>query len=63
MALGHEWTPIVRVTPPAGAAYTVTLSSLLWMTICQPHWEPLHAVADMGVLGSRLIARLGAVVP
>lgn len=47
MALGHNWTPIVRVTPPAGAAYTVTLSSLTWNTVCQPVYEPLHNVKEM----------------
>lgn len=47
MALGHDWTPIVRITPPAGAAYTRTLSSLAWMTVCQPSYEPLQQVKEM----------------
>lgn len=47
MALGHDYTAIVRITPPAGPAYTVNLSSLGWMTVCQPLYEPLHDVKEM----------------
>jgi hypothetical protein len=47
MALGHDWTPIVRVTPPAGAVYTVSLQGLTWMTVGQPSWEPLHQIKEM----------------
>ena len=47
MALGHNYTPIVRITPPAGPAYTVTLSSLSYLTVCQPSYEPLHVVKEM----------------
>jgi hypothetical protein len=47
MPLGHSWTPIVRVTPPAGAAYSVTLSNLVFMTVCQPSYEEQAVVKEM----------------
>lgn len=39
MALGHNYTALVRVTPSAGLPYVVNLSTMSWMTICQPGWE------------------------
>jgi hypothetical protein len=57
MPLGHNWTPIVRVTPPAGAAYTVTLSGLAWNTITQPSYEGLSEIKEMLTFAVRKVKR------
>lgn len=57
MALGHNWTPIVRITPPAGAAYTVSLSGLTWNTVCQPSYEDLSEIKEMLTYAIRKVKR------
>ena len=39
MALGHTFKPIFRVTPEAGAPYTLDVSGYRWLPICQPSYE------------------------
>jgi hypothetical protein len=57
MPLGHDWTPIVRVTPPAGPAYTVALSALTWSTVTQPSYESLDDVKEMLTRAIRKVRR------
>lgn len=45
--MGHSYTPIFRITPPAGNSYTVSLAAYQWMRIGQPGFETLHTLHEL----------------
>ncbi len=45
--MGHSYTAIFRVTPLAGPAFTVTLTSYQWRTKAQPFYEPVIIQQEM----------------
>lgn len=50
--MGHAYTPIFRVTPLAGPAFTVPLSGYSWVTRAQPLYERVttdHEMIDRGI--------------